>query len=53
MRRLIVAVLLAVAVSGAVKVYADDGDFVLRKPKECEGLSWTDADYWYYACYTF
>jgi hypothetical protein len=53
MRRLIVAVLLAVAVSGAVKVYADDGDFILAKPKECERLTWDDWEYWYYACYTF
>jgi hypothetical protein len=53
MRRLIVAVILAVVVSGAVRVFADDGDFLLAKPKQCETATWDSWEYYFYGCYAF
>lgn len=45
---LILASLFAVGIAAA-----EDDEFVLVRPKICDELSWTDADYWYYGCYAY
>lgn len=50
-RRLMVACLFAVVL--AVGLYADDGDFLIRKPEICNHVTWTDIEYWEYGCYEF
>jgi hypothetical protein len=37
----------------AVGIAAAEEDFAIARPKICDDLTWTDADYWYYGCYAF
>jgi hypothetical protein len=37
----------------AVGIAAAEDDFAIARPKVCDGLTWSDADYWYYGCYAF